>query len=470
MNFEGIFNQIFQPYFYYSLIFPVISFLCIKVLGRVCNFMGPKTRSLLYLVPLAAPLVVMLIFMPSTIIQTTSTQIKAVTISAGGPINGFFFSPFMPSRLQPGMFISAGQAPTALILTVTQTITTSVTGIICIIGLAAGAFFASSMILADDRIARRVLHVILLSPDEHGWLQTKILDACKNLAIASPKVGVVEDLRPNAFTIGYGRRATIVFSIGLLNALDKEELAAVAYHELGHVKNRDFFYKTLASALTIVSFFNPIAYIASSNVQREREMLADQRAIELLESPTVFGNALAKICRAIQNLPKESLLVSFSSNLIVTSSVLHGLSILSTHPRLDKRLRNISGPKATYHLNRRNVILFSVVILFLVLSSTAVSYAMVNLQNGFTSSQQVKAPSMNLVGAYAIVGPTGLSSFDSVTIPFGLPQNMNAPVYQTCRPIIVRGLLFTNNESSFIPPQDPAYGSTLLLAQNVRFR
>ena len=102
--------------------------------------------------------------------------------------------------------------------------------------------------------------------------------------------------------------STIVFSIGLLKTLEQEEVVAVAAHELAHVKNHDFFYKTgPTSALTVVSFFNPLAYIASSSGQREREMLADEDAIRVLEKPAAFGNALAKICKAIQNLPKESL-------------------------------------------------------------------------------------------------------------------------------------------------------------------
>ena len=47
-------------------------------------------------------------------------------------------------------------------------------------------------------------------------------------------------LLPNAFTVGYGRNAVIVFSLGLLNMLDLNELTAVASHELAHVKARDY--------------------------------------------------------------------------------------------------------------------------------------------------------------------------------------------------------------------------------------
>ena len=242
------------------------------------------------------------------------------------------------------------------------------------------------MVLFDHRLARRVLRVILLAPEEHLWLQKKVTESSKKLAIATPKIGVVEDLRPNAFTIGYGRRATIVFSIRLLNLLSREEVFAVAAHELAHVKNNDFFFKTISNALTTASFFNPLAYISSSTAQREREMLADERAVELLEKPSALVDALAKICKSLQNLPKETMLANFSSNLLISSSVLHRVGILSTHPRLDTRLRNISAPKTSHkHWSRRNIDLALVLSIFLIISAVAVSLAMADLQLNFTA-------------------------------------------------------------------------------------
>ncbi len=374
MNFEIILNQIFQPYFYYSIIFLVISFVCIKALSRFTNFLGPRTKSLLYLIPLAIPFIVMLIFVPSSTIQTFSPLLRTApgTVTTRA-ISGFSINSPLPSIPTTSFIVSAAPFPTVSVL--------SVTGILCLTGLIAGGFFALSMLAADDRVARKILHVISLSPDEHQWLQTKVMELSSRLSIVPPKIGVVEDLRPNAFTIGYGENATIVFSIGLLNILDHEEIAAVAAHELAHVKHNDFFYKTLTSALTVVSFFNPLAYIVSSTGQREREMYADERAIELSENPSALGNALAKICKSIESLPRENMLVSFSSNLLVTSSVLHSLGILSSHPRLDTRLRNISEQKHSVHLNHRNVFLVFALTLILVCSAMAVGFAMVNLQS-----------------------------------------------------------------------------------------
>jgi len=426
MGFEGIFNQIFQPYFYYSVIFLVVSFVCVKILTKYCSFIGQKTKSLLYLAPLALPLMVMLIFMPSTGIQTSYQQIKTVRIvGVGGAINSFPTGPFLPPL----------PVQTGYLLTVSTSTVLSVTGIICTVGLIAGALFALSMVLADDRIARKVLHVILLSPDEHQWLQAKISESSKKLAIIPPKIGVVEDLRPNAFTIGYGGNATIVFSIGLFNTLNKDEMVAVASHELAHVKNNDFFFKTLSNALTIVSFFNPLSYVASSTAQREREMFADERAIELLGKPTALGDALAKISKAIQNLPKEGMLVNFSSNLLVASSVLHRVGILATHPRLDTRLKNISAPRPSRHWGRRNTQLAFLLSLLLIASAVAVSLAMVDLQVNFTanlaSPQYLKGLPADLkLTGYDTGSGNGRLFYEVVIVPIGSAQNTQFLVNQ----------------------------------------
>ncbi|HUK85691.1 MAG TPA: M48 family metalloprotease [Candidatus Acidoferrum sp.] len=427
--------------------------------------MGQRTKSLLYLIPLAIPFIVMFIFVPSSTIQTFSPLLRT---SPGpittGAINGFSINSPLPPIPATSFIVSAAPIPTVSVL--------SVTGILCLIGLIAGGFFALSMLAADDRAARKILHVISLSPDEHQWLQTKVEELSNKLAIVTPKIGVVEDLRPNAFTIGYGENATIVFSIGLLKILDHDEVAAVAAHELGHVKHYDFFYKTLTSALTVVSFFNPLAYIVSSNGQREREMYADERAIELSEKPAALGNALAKICKSIESLPRENMLVSFSSNLLVTSSVLHRLGILSTHPRLDIRLRNISEQKPSGNLNHPNLFLVSALTLILLCSAMAVGFAMINLQTIYTSSQQLKLPSADFkTTAYSVSGSTDFGPscvvMESSTKPWIM---MNAPIHQAFPYMNNNEMFFVvNNGTTVTSSGSPVYSVFVVHPKNASF-
>ena len=83
-----------------------------------------------------------------------------------------------------------------------------------------------------------------MAKDEYVSLQEKVKETAHKLRIAEPKVGLIDDLLPNAFTVGYGQNTMIVFSLGLLNMLDLDELTAVASHELAHVKAKDYLFKS----------------------------------------------------------------------------------------------------------------------------------------------------------------------------------------------------------------------------------
>ena len=143
MSFEGILNQIFQPYFYYSLLFLIVSFVCIKVLVRFFPFIGPRVKSILYLIPLAIPLIVMLVFMPSTTIGTGANHVNSGLVYANQAANGLFSAKFYSSLASSdSIFFLSVAAP-------------SVAGMICLLGLFLSGVFVLSMILADDRIAKK---------------------------------------------------------------------------------------------------------------------------------------------------------------------------------------------------------------------------------------------------------------------------------------------------------------------------
>lgn len=74
----------------------------------------------------------------------------------------------------------------------------------------------------------------------------------------TPKLGIIPDRNPTAFTYGSGRyNARIVVTEGCFEYLDDDELASVVAHELGHITSRDFVTMTLAN--TIVQLLYLIA-------------------------------------------------------------------------------------------------------------------------------------------------------------------------------------------------------------------
>ncbi|MGI5461101.1 M48 family metalloprotease, partial [Streptomyces sp. CA-249302] len=61
----------------------------------------------------------------------------------------------------------------------------------------------------------------------------------EEFGIAAPRVVVSDEGMCNAYTMGSGDRAFIVFTEGLVALLNRQELEAVAAHEMAHIVNRD---------------------------------------------------------------------------------------------------------------------------------------------------------------------------------------------------------------------------------------
>ncbi len=75
---------------------------------------------------------------------------------------------------------------------------------------------------------------------------------------STPKLGIIHDSNPQAFTYGSGRwNSRIMVTEGLFEYLDDKEASSVYAHELGHITNRDFIIMTVAN--TIVQLLYLIA-------------------------------------------------------------------------------------------------------------------------------------------------------------------------------------------------------------------
>ncbi len=78
---------------------------------------------------------------------------------------------------------------------------------------------------------------------------------CDEHNMRVPKIGIINDKNPTAFTYGSAAfNARIVFTEGLFDFLDEKELEAVAAHELGHIVNHDFIIMAIAATLLQVLY------------------------------------------------------------------------------------------------------------------------------------------------------------------------------------------------------------------------
>ncbi len=191
-----------------------------------------------------------------------------------------------------------------------------------------------------------------------------------------PKLYVIDTPTPNAFATGRSpAKAAVAVTTGLLQLMDRRELAGVLAHELSHVKNRDTLTMTVAGTLAGVishvsqmvfwfggSFLrnadddegtNPLvalgllvvapltATLIQLAISRAREFDADAAAAQLTGDPEGLASALSRLERGNQALPLDHSPATahmFIVNPLSSSGVMR---LFATHPPIDARVRRL---------------------------------------------------------------------------------------------------------------------------------
>ena len=207
-----------------------------------------------------------------------------------------------------------------------------------------------------------------------------VRELAKRAGLPMPRVYIMNNPQPNAFATGRNpNNAAVCVSTGLLEALNREELAGVIAHELAHIKHRDTL--TMAVAATIggaVSMFAQylqlgmlfgsgrhdnrglgfigtlfaviVAPMAAMMVQmaisRSREYSADRMGAQIAGNPLWLASALKKIdvlARQIKNQPAED--VPAAAHVFIVNP-LNGRGIdnmFSTHPNVANRVAELEA-------------------------------------------------------------------------------------------------------------------------------
>ena len=185
---------------------------------------------------------------------------------------------------------------------------------------------------------------------------------CRAHRIPLPRVGIIEDGSPQAYT--YGRTpysARVVFSRGMFDILDPDEVEAVLAHELGHIKHWDFVFMTIMQIVPIILYkiysiakrmnsnrgggrrnkshpaifgamvVSYIAYIISEYlvlfVSRVREYYADKFSCFATKKPNKLLTALVKIGYGLLDIKSSEKKESYQDNRkSVSSFSIMGLS------------------------------------------------------------------------------------------------------------------------------------------------
>jgi heat shock protein HtpX len=257
-----------------------------------------------------------------------------------------------------------------------------------IIGLVVGMGAVGFAWWRADQVVLSALGV--REPNPNHPREAVLPDMVEALAIAAgmpvPKVYVVDDPAPNAFATGRSPEKGVVgFTTGLLQKMSRQQVEAVAAHELSHIANRDSMVGVVAAVLVGVVIIlsrlalrlmfygggrgrggrrggggggNPLilvglavlviapffAMLLRFAISRRRESLADANAVRLTRNPEAMIGALEVLAGDHSSVDFSH---GFAAHLWIEEpeDPQPGLidRLFSTHPPIPERIEALRG-------------------------------------------------------------------------------------------------------------------------------
>lgn len=236
----------------------------------------------------------------------------------------------------------------------------------------------------SDKIALAAMHAEEVGPDHE--LYQIVADLARRANLPMPRVYVSPTEAPNAFATGRSpKHAAVCATAGLLQILDRDEVAGVMAHELAHVRHRDILIQsvaaTIAGAVTYIGYMamwgggrsndeeggggNPLlgllflilgpiaAGLVQMAISRQREYAADTGGAEICGNPMYLARALEKLHYYSHQVPMP-VNPSYNNMFIVEpfNAMESMAKLFSTHPSLEDRLMNLIGRESTGRYRR----------------------------------------------------------------------------------------------------------------------
>ncbi|HVF85740.1 MAG TPA: zinc metalloprotease HtpX [Abditibacteriaceae bacterium] len=257
-----------------------------------------------------------------------------------------------------------------------------------LIGGSGGAMIAFGLALAmnvgsywfSDKMVLKMYNAQPLDPHTPGArsLYEMTQRMAERAQLPMPKLYVIDDPQPNAFATGRNpQNAVVAVNTGLLQMLDKEEVAGVVAHELAHIKHRDMLTMTMVATIAgavmmlaqmaqFAAIFggghrddeeggsNPLVMLAlmifaplaatviQMAVSRAREYEADATGAFIAGSPSGLMNALAKLEHGAQAIPSHANPQTAHMFIVNPLSGMSGVaSLFRTHPPTEERVARL---------------------------------------------------------------------------------------------------------------------------------
>ena len=245
-----------------------------------------------------------------------------------------------------------------------------------IIGLVFAAISSFGSWFYSDKAALAAYKAQPINREQAPELYDMVAGLTQKAGLPMPKLCVVPTQTPNAFATGRDpNHAAVAVTQGIMEILDKDELAGVIAHELTHIKNRDTLTQAVAGTLggavtflgrmlTFGAMYGPVnrdnrqggnpigvlilvvlAPISASLIQmaisRTREFSADRGAAEITGNPLALASALQKLESIGKQVPMNGN-PAFEPVLIMNPFSGGGLqSLFRTHPPTEDRVRQL---------------------------------------------------------------------------------------------------------------------------------
>jgi heat shock protein HtpX len=206
------------------------------------------------------------------------------------------------------------------------------------------------------------------APDLHAM----VAELARRAGLPMPRVYLMDNPQPNAFATGRNpQHSAVAVTTGLLETLDRDEIAGVIAHELAHISNRDTLTMTItatiAGAISMLGNFAlftggghrdnngvgligtiamiilaPLAaMLVQMAISRTREYAADHLGAHISGEPLALASALDKISRMAHVVPNETAEQSPATAHLFIVNPLSGArmdNLFSTHPAPENRI------------------------------------------------------------------------------------------------------------------------------------
>jgi len=239
-----------------------------------------------------------------------------------------------------------------------------------LLALVVAAVMSFVMYFNSGKMALRAYKAQVISREQAPELYDLVDRLRQRAGLPMPTLAVAPHPQPNAFATGRDpEHAVVCVTQGLMQLVDRDELAGVIAHELGHIKNRDMLLQTIsatmAGAITNLARFGmyapgerggrsplaPLAALAAPfaamiiqfAISRTREYKADATGAEISGQPLALASALGKLQMAAQRIPMAVSPAMAPLAQVNPLSAFHGgiASLFSTHPPTEERVRRL---------------------------------------------------------------------------------------------------------------------------------